>query len=329
MEKVIRYCRMEPSWLREFCETPEMQRLKDVGMNCGCEYTSFPRFRNLAPYSRYRHSVGTARIVWNFTGSREQTLAALFHDISTPAFAHTIDFLHGDYLHQEYTEGRTEKMIRDSAEIMGLLEGYGVPVEAVSDYHRYPVADNDSPRLSADRLEYSLGNLQNYGLRDAETLQSYYDDIRVTIAPDGAPELAFSDAQTACRFALDALQMSKIYVADEDRYAMQRLSELVGRAVEKGVLTMQDLYGTERPLIEALCADEELGKAWRQFTALHEMVYAEAEAPAADRRVIFAKKRFIDPLIAGRGRVSEIFPAFAEELNAFLLTSQEHWVCAR
>ena len=60
MEKVIRYCRMEPGWLREFCETPEMQRLKDVGMNCGCEYTSFPRFRNLAPYSRYRHSVGAA-----------------------------------------------------------------------------------------------------------------------------------------------------------------------------------------------------------------------------------------------------------------------------
>ena len=59
------------------------------------------------------------------------------------------------------------------------------------------------------------------------------------------------------------------------------------------------------------------------------MAYAEAEAPAADRRVIFAKKRFIDPLIAGRSRVSEIFPAFAEELNAFLLTSQEHWVCAR
>ena len=123
--------------------------------------------------------------------------------------------------------------------------------------------------------------------------------------------------------------MTKSDVADEERYAMPRRAELVGRAVEKGVLTMQDLYGTERPLIEALCADEELGKAWRQFTALHEMVYAEAEAPAADRRVIFAKKRFIDPLIAGRGRVSEIFPAFAEELNAFLQTSQEHWVCAR
>ncbi len=68
MENEIRYCRTESGWLREFCETPEMQRLKDVGMNCGCEYTSFPRFRNLAPYSRYRHSVGAARIVWNFTG---------------------------------------------------------------------------------------------------------------------------------------------------------------------------------------------------------------------------------------------------------------------
>ena len=29
MEKEIRYCRMEPGWLREFCETPEMQRLME------------------------------------------------------------------------------------------------------------------------------------------------------------------------------------------------------------------------------------------------------------------------------------------------------------
>lgn len=329
MKKEIQYCTADPGWLREFCELPEMRRLRDIGMNCGCEYTSFPRFQNLQPYSRYRHSVGTARIVWNFTGSMEQTIAALFHDISTPAFAHTIDFLHGDYLRQEYTEGRTEIMIRDSVGIAALLHRYGVPAEAVTDYHRYPIADNDSPRLSADRLEYSIGNLLNYGLCDAETLQGFYDDILVTSAPDGTPELAFSDAETACHFARGALEMSKIYVSDEDRYAMQRLSELVARALKNGVLTTQDLYGTEALLIEKLKADPELRKSWTSYTALHEMLYAESEAVREDRRIIPAKKRCIDPLIAGRGRVSEVFPDFAAEWKAFLATPQEHWICAR
>ena len=155
----ISYHSDAPAWLDEFCAVPEMQRLRGVGMNCGCEYTAFPRFLGLPRYSRFRHSVGVCLITWHFTGEIEQALAALFHDISTPSFAHTVDFLHGDYLRQEYTEGRTAAMITQSPEIMALLGKYGVAPDAVTDYHLYPIADNDSPRLSADRLEYTLGNL--------------------------------------------------------------------------------------------------------------------------------------------------------------------------
>ena len=36
-----------PDWLLPFLEVPEMRRLKDVGMNCGCEYTSLPPFRKI------------------------------------------------------------------------------------------------------------------------------------------------------------------------------------------------------------------------------------------------------------------------------------------
>ena len=117
----ISYHSDAPAWLDEFCAVPEMQRLRGVGMNCGCEYTAFQRFLGLPRYSRFRHSVGVCLITWHFTGEIEQALAALFHDISTPSFAHTVDFLHGDYLRQEYTEGRTAAMITQSPEIMALL----------------------------------------------------------------------------------------------------------------------------------------------------------------------------------------------------------------
>ena len=33
-----------PEFLRRLAETPPMARLRQVGMNCGCEYTSFPSF---------------------------------------------------------------------------------------------------------------------------------------------------------------------------------------------------------------------------------------------------------------------------------------------
>ena len=38
-----------PPFLRELARTQEMRRLRSVGMNCGCEYTDFPRFQKLAP----------------------------------------------------------------------------------------------------------------------------------------------------------------------------------------------------------------------------------------------------------------------------------------
>lgn len=107
-----------PDFLLEFMETASMQRLKDVGMNCGCEYSQFAIFKNCQSYTRYDHSVGVALIVYHFTGDMKQSIAGLLHDIATPVFAHTIDFLNGDYIKQESTEAKTEMMIRSSTEIM-------------------------------------------------------------------------------------------------------------------------------------------------------------------------------------------------------------------
>lgn len=147
-----------PPELLAMAETPVMQRLLRVGMHCGCEYTAYPIYRDaVAPYSRYTHSLGTAAIVWHFTHDLKQSVAGLLHDIATPAFAHVVDFLNGDHMRQESTESRTRMMIASSPELMALLDISGLTLDDVDDYHRYPIADNDSPRLSADRLEYTLG----------------------------------------------------------------------------------------------------------------------------------------------------------------------------
>ena len=153
-----------PAFLLRLAETPPMQRLRRVGMNCGCEYTSFPRFRGIARYTRYEHSLGAALIVWRFTADAAQSASALLHDIATPPFAHAVDFLRGDYLDQTATEEGTAQIIRQSAEIGATLSELGLTAEDVEDYHRYPIADNDAPRLSADRLEYTIGNAVNFGL---------------------------------------------------------------------------------------------------------------------------------------------------------------------
>ena len=205
----------------------------------------------------------------------------------------------------------------------------GIRTENVLDYHRYPIADNDSPRLSADRLEYTLGNLLHFGLRPAFVLRQYYQDLAVTENEEVAPELAFRDVLTAISFGFDALKCSRIYVSPQDRYAMQMLAELLARALERGVLQESDLMGTETKLIEKLRADPESREAWKRFRALKTMVTEEEEAPLALRRVIPAKKRCIDPLIAGKGRLSQVCPEFQIELQRFLAEDQSGWLCAK
>ena len=158
-----------------------MQKQSGISVSCGTYYSKlFPEITLWN--SNLNHSVAVALIIWNFTKDKKQTISGLFHDIATPAFKHCIDFMNGDYEKQESTEELTETIIKNSKDIMKLLNRDNIKLEEVIDYHIYPIADNDSPKLSADRLEYTLSD----GLvtQDAFTLESIdriYNNIKIQV----------------------------------------------------------------------------------------------------------------------------------------------------
>lgn len=315
-----------PPLLRHLAATAPMARLRQVGMNCGCEYTDFPRFRGLAPYSRFRHSVGVGLIVWHFTHDAAQAAAGLLHDVSTPVFAHVVDFLRGDHLTQTSTEDGTAALIAGSREIRRVLAAHSLTPEQVSDYHRYPIADNDSPRLSADRLEYTLGNAVNYGFITMAQARTFFRDLTVIANEDGEPELAFRTNQAASAFTAAALRCARVYVADEDRFAMEALAALLRRALERSVLDRADLLSTEPAVIRKLLADPVCGPLWRRFRSFARL-HRSAERPAEDGWFrISAKLRWIDPLLTGAGRVSRWDGALAAEISAFRRTDFSLWL---
>ncbi len=316
-----------PSVISLCAETPAMQRLKNVGMNCGCEYTSFPRFQGLKPYSRYEHSLGVALIVWHFTGNIVQSVSGLLHDISTPVFAHVIDFLHGDYLIQEATEKDTEEFISASIELQEIFKQNGIVTESVKDYHRYPIADNDSPKLSADRLEYTIGNSINFGVCTVEEASAFYSDLTVGTNEEGASELMFRTREIAKSFAEASLKCSKVYVSDEDRYAMQFLSELLSEAIDGKKISEDDLYSTEPALIEKLIKDDKLAEEWARFKNLKNIYSSDNPQKSGKWRQVYAKKRYIDPFVVGNGRVSGIYPDFNEKIKDYLASGQDKWIC--
>lgn len=188
-----------PDFIYDYINTEAMQRIDKIGCGCGTDYVKL--FNKKFFYSNLGHSIGVALIIWNITKDKKQTLSGLFHDISTPVFKHCIDFMNGDYEKQESTEELSIKMITESNEIMKLLKKDNILVEEVSNCHKYPIADNDTPKLSADRLEYTLTHaICSRSIWKLDDIEEIYKDITIYKNEDGIDELGFKSIEIAEKF---------------------------------------------------------------------------------------------------------------------------------
>ena len=208
-----------PDFLYDYINTKPMQRIGKIGCGCGTDYTKI--FNNKFFYSNLGHSIGVALIIWNFTKNKKQTIAGLFHDISTPVFKHCIDFMNGDHEKQESTEELTTYMIKNSNEIMELLERDNIKINEVDNYHIYPIADNNTPKLSADRLEYTFSNgLYFKEVWDIKRIKEIYSNIEIQINEEGIQELGFKDKKIAEEFIDGASKLWPLWVSNEDKLVM-------------------------------------------------------------------------------------------------------------
>ncbi len=312
-----------PEWLLEYIDTPEMERISKISMSCGSDYSKCFNVRYW--YSNLDHSVGVALIIWNFTHDKKQTLAGLFHDVATPVFKHCIDFMNGDSESQESTEEKTSEMIKGSPKIMSLLKRDGIKLEEVEDYKIYPIADNDTPRLSADRFEYTFSSgLTFFRVWDLDRIRKMYNNIVVTTNEEGKSELAFKDKEV-CEEYIDTI--SKLWpewVSDKDRTVMQFLADMCKSMNNAGYLTIEDLYTlSEQEVIDKIltCEDKYLSDSFKLFQDA-DTVYRSA-IPADEKYCvnIKAKTRYVVPLVQtddGVVRINQISETAANQITEYL-----------
>lgn len=293
-----------PEWLEEYINTKELLHQQYISVTCGTIYTDL--FENNYFFSSLDHSIAVALIIWHFTHDKKQTLAGLFHDISTPVFKHCVDFLNGDYITQESTEDLTTETISNSKEIMKLLKRDKIQLCYINDYHKYPIADNDTPQLSSDRLEYSLSNaLLVYNLLDLEQIKEIYSDIEIQINERNIQELGFKTKKIARKFVKITSRLSVIYREDRTRYSMQFLADILKKLNEEKLISKNDLYSLkEADIIEIIQSSKycNIFNKWRKAEKIHTL-----EAEPQDVYFINhgAKIRYIDPLVNGH-RISSI-----------------------
>ena len=298
-----------PDFLVEYASVPEMQRLKGISMISACEHTKLVPFNFF--HTRYEHSIGVALIVWNFTKDKKQTIAGLYHDIATPAFSHVVDYIHGDYETQESTEEYTEKIISESKKIMTLLERDGISIDEIKDYHLYPIADNDSPRLSADRLEYTLSD--GVVTQDAFSLESIdriYKDLTILKNENGEDEIGFKNLKIAEEYIERATKLWHLFSGNnENGMIMQFWTDILSKMVKEKYITEEDLYKySEQQIVEKIrnCSNKKISKAFEIFSNSEEIERSETEVKDKYCISVKTKKRYTNPLVQINGTAIRI-----------------------
>lgn len=230
-----------PDFLNKYLSLKILERLKGIGLLCGTDWT--PLFHNRFYYSRYDHSLNCALIVWNWTRDKKMTLAALLHDVSTPAFSHVIDFKNGDALTQESTEDKNAAMIRSDAELAAAIVQDGLTAADVDDYHKFSICDNEVPQLSADRLEYMFpSGAALEGWFSLRAVKRFYADLFVAKDERGRDEFCFKTKKIALDYFRRILKIGYFLQRNKDKIAMELMARVVDAAIKCGALREEELW---------------------------------------------------------------------------------------
>lgn len=230
-----------PDFLDKYVKLPILRRLAGVSLFCGTDWTKL--YANRIKYSRLDHSVSVALIIWRFTKDKAQTVSGLLHDVSTPIFSHVSDFRKGDALTQTLTESSTSFFIRKNAELQNFLRQDNLTNEDVEDYHKYPIADNEIPNLSADRLEYMFPSGAAFdGSWTLEEIKICYENLRILKNERNLQELGFSDVEIAEKYCEKFCSIGHILQLNENKLALQMLGQIMNATVNLKIFCEDDFF---------------------------------------------------------------------------------------
>ncbi len=320
-------CPDYPAFLDDYITLPIVKRLGGVGLLCGTDWT--PLFKNSFFYTRLDHSIGVALIIWNFTKDKKQTLAGLLHDVATPAFSHVMDFKNGDALTQSSTEAPTRRMINEDIDLSEKLFNDGLYKYEVDDYHIYPIADNDIPGLSADRLEYMYPSAAALdGSWTLEDAVRNYSHIKVLKNESGKPELGFDSEESALEYTQKFCGIGMLLQHNEDKVAMQLMADIIQRASECAFIYEPSLYAMDEAYIIS-CFDQiaeknidaKFTRLYKTFRTMTAVEHRDTPLAKGFNVSLNVKKRYVNPLVqtaSGCKRIADINESARKCIDGFL-----------
>lgn len=292
-----------PKFIDKYLNTKTLERLKYITQFCGCDYTQL--YSPLFLYTRFDHSLVVAHMTWHFTHNKKEAIAALLHDIGTPCFAHTIDYVFGDYLNQESSEKNIIDIIKKDEELYDYLKDDKITLEDLNCLDNYNILENKSPKLCTDRLDGVLHTcyiwLHTHSL---DAIKNVYDNIIVLKNEDGKLEIGFNDVEIAENFVDMVFNYAKELQGNTDKFVMKYVSEIVKNACNNKLIILEDLYNKKE---DDLCSIfSKSFKSWNYFNNATSIKNSENK-PLNNFYISFeTKKRNTIPLVKCNNKIIRI-----------------------
>jgi len=300
----------------DLINTAAMQRLHGVlqhGVSALIGVTS--------PTTRFEHSLGTMLLVRRLGASLDEQIAALLHDISHTAFSHVIDYVFEGHNHQNYHEQHKIEYVTGT-DIPAELEKHGLRWTDYMEEDDFPLLEQPSPLLCADRLDYFLRDSRDLGVADDADVDFALEHLIVN-----NNRIVVNDLEAARWLGYTFIAADKASWAN---FREVGLYELTARAIRRGlaigVLTDADLWGTDLPAWEKLLRSRD-SKLQRDLQRVKGSTRFVWDQQSPEFRVS-TKLRSIDPDVLIHGGVqplSALDPAFAEARAKYLTDHSGKW----
>ena len=170
--------------------------------------------------------------------------------------------------------------------------------DEVNDYQIYPIADNKSPQLSADRFEYTFSNaIFTYEFIPLHDMIDIYNDVYIWKDENWVDELSFSNLEHAKKFVNFMCKNSKIYILDKTRYSMQFVAEMIKYLHEKWLLNKEELYTLKEKEIFDILENTDMKENFHKRKEAKQVVVSENRPEDVFYINLKSKIRYINPLV--------------------------------
>ncbi|MGG7177681.1 HD domain-containing protein [Clostridium paraputrificum] len=222
--------------------TKEVQRLKGIHQG-GASYLVNSKWN----VTRYEHSIGTMLFIRLMGGSVEEQIAGLLHDISHTAFSHVVDFVL-ENTEENYHEKIFDNIIDTSCIPKILLDNGFNYKDILFNKSKWTILEVSSPKLCADRIDYTLRDMYHYGFISKEDIQRFLNNLTVVKGEVVITSVKISEwfvetyYKEVIGFFMDSLNV----------YAYDRLSKALKIALKLNEITVDDLLKEDKYVYKLL-----------------------------------------------------------------------------